>query len=374
MGYNWNGQNPNYGQTQSWNRSSWSSWGGKGQGKSGKSRKQRPYVCCANDECHNWEWTSKRCLACPKCQTPMPSEFDPSEDSKEFEQGQVDHLRGIQSYLSQLDSKQALVREIHTHINGLLDSSQADTATEEQNDSAAAWHAAKTRCAVAEQKLHKATGASEALAKKLARAKQAVVDIDAEATAHKDVLASAHDENLAAHKALRRLDPPASVEPLRKPPVAAPATSNAGKAPGLGWSMFAKFLEELSKQNVSPAGGGTADDMEYEDEANEDGEELRQAMAEAREKAKRVADLQQEQVSKKARQNQHAQAQAQQEHEQNLAAAATMEAEQRQAAANLKQHTEGAAAAAAQAAADDKAAPQANAAASAHPAGNTQQG
>ncbi len=317
----------------------------------------------------------------------MPSEFDPTDDSKEFQPGQLGHLRGIQSYLSQLDFKQPLVREIHTHISGLIDSSQADTAEEEQTDPAAAWHAAKTRCAVAEQKLHKATGSSEALAKKLARAKQAVVDIDAEATAHKDVLALAHDENLSAHKALRRLEPPASVEPPRKPPAAAPTTSNAGKAPDLGWSMFAKFLEEMSKQNVSPAGGATADDMDFEDETTEDGKELRQAMAEAREKAKRVADLQQEQVRKKARQNEQAHAQAQQEHEQDRATAAAMEAQERQAAADLKQETERAAAAAAQAAAKDKpaaaaaqnaakgdSASQAHAAASARPAGNTKQG
>ncbi len=203
MGYNWNGQTRNYGPSQSWNRSNWSSWTGKGPGKSGKSRKQRLYVCCANDDCHNWEWTSKRCLACPKCQTPMPSVFDPSKDSKDLEPKHIDHLRGIQSYLSQLDLKQPLVREIYTHVGGLLDESQVDTALEEPTDPAAAWHAAKTRCAVAEQKLHKATGVSEALAKKLARAKQAVVDIDAEATAHKDVLALAHDENLAALNVIR---------------------------------------------------------------------------------------------------------------------------------------------------------------------------
>ena len=285
----------------------------------------------------------------------MPSEFDPSNDSKEFEPGQLGHLRGIQSYLSQFDLKQPLVREIHTHISGLIDSSQADTAAEEQTDPAAAWHAAKTRCAVAEQKLHKATGASEALAKKLARAKQAVVDIEAEATAHKDVLALAQDENLSAHEALRSLEPPASVEPPRKPPSTAPTTSNAGKAPDLGWSMFAKFLEEMSKQNVSPSGGATAEDMDFEDEATEDGTELRQAMAEAREKAKRVADLQQEQVRKKARQNEQAQAQAQQEHEQDRATAAAIEAQERQAAADLKQETERAAAAAAQADAKVKA-------------------
>ena len=238
-----------------------------------------------------------------------------------------------------------------------------------------------------EQKLHKATGVSEALAKKLARAKQAVVDIDAEATAHKDVLALAHDENLAAHKALRRLDPPASAEPPRKPPATSPTPSQAGKAPDLGWSMFAKFLEELSKQNVSPAGDATAEDMDFEDEATEDGKELRQAMVEAREKAKRVADLQQEQVSKKARQNEQAQAQAQHEHDQDRATAAAMEAQEQQAAADLKQETERAAAAAAQAAAKDrpaaaaaqdagkgKPASQANAAASARPPSNTQQG
>ena len=317
----------------------------------------------------------------------MPSVFDPSKDSKDLEPKHIDHLRGIQSYLSQLDLKQPLVREIYTHVGGLLDESQVDTALEEPTDPAAAWHAAKTRCAVAEQNLHKATGVSEALAKKLARAKQAVVDIDAEATAHKDALALAHDENLAAHKALRRLDPPASVEPPRKPPATSPTPSHAGKAPDLGWSMFAKFLEELSKQNVSPAGDATAEDMDFEDEATEDSKELRQAMAEAREKAKRVADLQQEQVRKKARQNEQAQAQAQREHEQDRATAAALEAQERQYEVDLKQETERAAAAAAQAAAKDRPAAaaaqdaaegkhdsQANAAASARPPSNTQQG
>ncbi len=317
----------------------------------------------------------------------MPSVFDPSKDSKDFEPRHLDYLRGIQSYLSQLDLQQPLVREIYTHIGGLLDESQVYTAMEEPTDPAAAWHVAKTRCAAAEQKHRKATGVSEALAKKLARAKQVVADIDAEATAHKEVLALARDEVLAAHKALCRLDPPAPVEPPRKPPATSTAPSHAGKSPDLGWSIFAKFLEESSTQNVSTAGGDIANDKDSEDKATENGNELRQAMAEAREKVKRVADLQQEQVRKEARQNEQAQAQAQQEHEQDRATAAALEAQERQEAAYLKQDTERAAAAAAQAAAKDKPAAaakrgaakgkpasQTNAAASARPVSNTQQG
>ena len=314
--------------------------------------------------------------------------FDPSKDPKcFFEPRYLEHVRGIQSYLSQLDLQQPLVHEIYTHMGGLLNESQVDTAKEEPIDPAAAWHAAKTRCAAAEQKHRRATGVSEALAKKLARAKQVVVDIDAEATAHKEVLALARDEVLAAHKALSRLDPPAPVEPPRKPPATSAAPSHAGKSPDLGWSIFAKFLEESSTQNVSTTGGDIANDKDSEDKATENGNELRQAMAEAREKVKRVADLQQEQVRKEARQNGHALAQAQQEHEQDRATAAAMEAQERQAAAYLKQDTERAAAAAAQAAAKDKPAAatnrgaakgkpasQANAAASARPVTNTQQG
>ncbi len=314
--------------------------------------------------------------------------FDPSKDPKcFFEPRHLEHIRGIQSYLSQLDLQQPLVHEIYTHMGGLLNESQVDTAKEEPIDPAAAWHAAKTRCAAAEQRHRKATGVSEALAKKLARAKQVVVDIDAEATAHKEVLALVRDEVLAAHKALRCLVPPPPVEPPRKPPATSPAPSHAGKAPDMGWSIFAKFLEELSTQNVSTAGGDIANDMDSEDKATENDNELRQAMAEAREKVKRVADLQQEQVRKEARQNEQAQAQAQQEHEQDRATAADTEAQKRQAAAYRKQDTERAAAAAAQAAAkdgpaaaaaqdaaEDKPASQANAAASARPPNNTQQG
>ncbi len=306
--------------------------------------------------------------------------FDPSKDPEcFFEPRHLEHIRGIQSYLSQLDLQQPLVHEIYTHMGGLLNESQVDTAKEEPIDPAAAWHAAKTRCAAAEQKHHKATGFSEALAKKLARAKQVVVDIEAEATAHKEVLALVRDEVLAAHKALRCLVPPPPVEPPRKPPATSPAPSHAGKAPDMGWSIFAKFLEELSTQNVGTAGSDIANDIDSEDKATENDNELRQAMAEAREKVKRVADLQQEQVRKEARQNEQAQAQAQQEHEQDSATAAATEAQERQAAAlrllaRYPAAKDKSAAAAKRGAAKGKPASQANAAASARPVGNTQQG
>ena len=221
---------------------------------------------------------------CPACGEALPPAPDNAQKAAPLEEAHVTTLRGILTYLSGCDLANSEIKDLHSQVSSRLGATTTNPPPD-ASDPAAAYKAARTRAAVAESKLSKATTKAEVLTKQFAQAKSRVEDLEKEVESQKIELSAVRQEHTDAHSDLKRYEHPASVITVTPKP---PAPAEASGPPIDGWSFAGGVVALLSTE---------CEALAYEDVGMDEG--LAAAKTEIEVAAVKFTDLRKQAIAKK---------------------------------------------------------------------------